>query len=291
MEHEFNRKRKVDDDDNDEISNRDFSIKFIKIKEKENSLLINENKPFEFERNKIYNMDCLEGMKYIPNECVDVIITDPPFSIDLDKKKTQYNRKVDKVLEGYCEISDEDYRVFTQRWISQAYRILKTTGSMFVFSGWNKLKDVLLALDEVGFITINHLIWKFQFGVYTKRKFVTSHIHVLFVCKNEKKRKFYPSSRFESFAKDESNHSLRYRDMEDVWDIKREYWRDELKTPTKLPSEIVRKCLAYTSQLGDFILDPFLGSGQVAVLAKEMGRQFGGFEICKLYFEFAQQRL
>jgi len=61
---------------------------------------------------------------------------------------------------------------------------------MFVFSGWTNLKDILNALDEVGFITINHIIWKYQFGVLTKRKFVTSHYHILFVAKDEEKYKF-----------------------------------------------------------------------------------------------------
>jgi site-specific DNA-methyltransferase (adenine-specific) len=144
----------------------------------------------EFEIDNIYCGDALELMKKLPDECIDLIITDPPFAIDFKAKRSNYNRDKTKVLEGYNEIPKEKYYEFSLNWIRQAYRILKRTGSMFVFSGWTNLKDILNALDEVGFITINHIIWKYQFGVFTKRKFVTSHYHILFVAKDEEKYKF-----------------------------------------------------------------------------------------------------
>jgi site-specific DNA-methyltransferase (adenine-specific) len=78
---------------------------------------------------------------------------------------------------------------------------------------------------------------------------------------------------------------------EDVWDIKREYWKGRKKTPTKLPSEIVRKILRFSSNPDDIVLDPFLGSGTVAVTAKEMGRHFIGFEVVEDYLSFANERL
>ena len=125
----------------------------------------------------------------------------------------------------------------------------------------------------------------------TKKKFVTSHYHCLYVCKDDRKRRFYPFSRFKKDERTKDGRSLHYRDKEDVWDIKREYWRGEEKTPTKLPSEIIEKILAYSSRERDVVLDPFLGSGQVAVVSKSMGRQFLGFEIVPGYYEFAKKRL
>ena len=62
----------------------------------------------------------------------------------------------------------------------------------------------------------------------------TSHYHCLYVCKDNKKRKFFPFSRFQKDDKSEDGRSLHYRDKEDVWDIKREYWSGDEKTPTKL---------------------------------------------------------
>ncbi|KAF6243741.1 site-specific DNA-methyltransferase [Nitrosopumilus sp. b1] len=241
--------------------------------------------------NKIYNVNCIQGMSEIPDKKIDLIVTDPPFAINFKATKANYNRTASRVMQGYNEIKPEDYYDFTFQWMSEAFRILKDSGSMYVFSGWNNLKDILMALDDVGFVTINHLIWKYQFGVVTKKKFVTSHYHCLYVCKNPKKRKFYPFSRFKKDSKNKEGRSLHYKDKEDVWEIKREYWTGDEKTPTKLPSEIIEKIMQYSSKRGDLVLDPFLGSGQVAVISKKNGRKFLGFEIVKEYYSFAKKRL
>lgn len=241
---------------------------------------------------EIYNIDCIDGMKSIKNACVDLIITDPPFAINFSNKKNNYNRTSDKVLEGYNDINHKIYYNFTYKWMIEAFRILKDSGSMYVFSGWNNLNDILTALDTVGFITVNHIIWKYQFGVVTKRKFVTAHYHCLYVCKNDKLRKFFPYVRFKQNDRSkDDNRSLHYRDKEDVWDIKREYWINELKTPTKLPSALISKILEYSSTKYDVIVDPFLGSGQVAVVSKMLGRHYIGFEIVEDYYKFAKKRL
>ena len=241
--------------------------------------------------NTIFNLDCNEGMKQIPKNHVDLIVTDPPFAIDFKAVRGNYNRKSSNVLEGYTEIKQEEYYDFSYKWIKEAKRILKDSGSMFIFSGWTNLRDILNALHEVDLEIVNDIIWKYQFGVVTKRKFVTSHYHCLFVCKDNSKRKFYPFSRFEKEEKNDEGRSLHYQDKEDVWIIKREYWRGEKKTPTKLPSEIIKKILQYSSLENELVFDPFLGSGQVAVVSKQMKRKYLGFELVQNYYDFAKQRL
>ena len=244
-----------------------------------------------FDLDTIHNADCITGMEKIPDGTADLVITDPPFAIDFKATRGNYNRTDSRVMKGYNEIRPQDYYDFTCRWMTGAFRILKESGSMYVFSGWNNLKDILTALDDTGFRTVNHLIWKYQFGVVTKKRFVTSHYHCLYVCKNEAERRFFAFSRFPQDAKDLSGRSLHYRDKEDVWNIKREYWTGDEKTPTKLPSEIIKKILEYSSQKGDVVMDPFLGSGQVAVVSKMNGRHYTGFEIVPEYFDFAKKRL
>ena len=241
--------------------------------------------------NKIYNKDCIVGMKTIPNEKIDLVVTDPPFAINFKAKKANYNRTASRVLSGYNEITKENYYEFTLNWMSQCFRILKESGGMYVFSGWNNLADILNAIEEIGFITVNHIIWKYQFGVVTNRKFVTSHYHCLYICKNDKKRKFFPYERFSKEEKNNQGRSLHYKDKEDVWEIKREYWTGDEKTPTKLPAEIIKKILQYSSEEGDLVFDPFLGSGQTAVVSKLLKRNYIGFEIVKEYFDFISKRL
>lgn len=245
----------------------------------------------QLELDNIYNMDCLDGMDKLNDNSIDLIITDPPFAIDFKAHRSNYNRTQSRVLTGYNEIAASGYLDFTRNWMQKAHRVLAESGSAFVFSGWNNLKDILIAADECGFITVNHIIWKYQFGVVCKRRFVTSHYHCLFLCKDDAKRKFFNSARYQAQDRSENGGSLRYLDLEDVWLIKREYWHGDKKTPTKLPSELIEKILAYASEEGDVVLDPFLGSGQVAVVSKLNKRRYIGFEIVEEYYQFASERL
>lgn len=228
-----------------------------------------------FSLDQLYLGDSLSLMRELPDGAVDLVITDPPFAIDFRAARNNYNRTGSRVMEGYREIAPEDYLAFTTDWMGQAFRVLRPTGSLYVFSGWNRLRDVLQALDETGFSTINHLIWKYQFGVFTKKRYVTSHYHILFA------------------AKDPKNYTFNKVDHypEDVWVVNREYWTGKLKTPTKLPRELVKKILRFSSNPGDIVLDPFIGSGTVAVAAREMGRHYLGFEIVEEYLELASERL
>ncbi|MCC6461393.1 MAG: site-specific DNA-methyltransferase [Saprospiraceae bacterium] len=242
--------------------------------------------------NQIFNEDCITGMaRHVADKSVDLVITDPPFGIEFQAKRGNYNRKGSRVLEGYTEIKGADYLEFTRAWLAEVQRVLKPEGSLYIFSGWNYLKDLLIALDELDFNLVNHLVWKYQFGLVTTRKYVTSHYHILFASLDEKKRKFFPYARFDKDERHEAGGSAHYKDKEDVWQIPREYWTGDVKTPTKLPAEIIRKILAYSSQPGDVVLDPFLGSGQVAVVSQLEGRQYLGFEIVPEYFAFAEKRL
>lgn len=242
--------------------------------------------------NIIFNEDCIAGMaRHLPDASVDLVITDPPFGIEFQAKRGNYNRKGTRVLEGYNEVKGGDYLQFTRAWLSEVKRVLKPDGSLYIFSGWNYLKELLIVLDELNLTLVNHLVWKYQFGLVTTRKYVTSHYHILFACPDDKKRRFFPYARFGKDDQHPDGGSAHYKDKEDVWNIPREYWTGDVKTPTKLPAEIIRKILAYSSQPGDVVLDPFLGSGQVAVVSRLEGRQYVGFEIVPEYFDFVKKRL
>lgn len=228
-----------------------------------------------FSPDSVCHGDALEFLPRLPSRSIDLLVTDPPFAIDFKAQRLNYNRTGSNVLEGYREIPAGDYADFTLRWMEEAFRILSPTGSLYVFSGWNRLKEVLYSLDETGFTTINHLIWKYQFGVFTKRKYVTSHYHILFAVKDPRHYTFHKVEHY----------------PEDVWVINREYWKGRKKTPTKLPYELVKRILSFSSSPGDMVLDPFLGSGTVAIVSRDMGRHFLGFEVVDEYYTFAVERL
>ncbi|MFW9890935.1 MAG: DNA-methyltransferase [Candidatus Thorarchaeota archaeon] len=217
----------------------------------------------EFDLDTIIFEDCVKGMKVIPNASIDLIIADPPFGISFNGKSSVYNRDESLVVEGYEEATE--YRQFTRSWLAELPRMMKQTSSAYVFSGWNNLESILTGAREAGLVTLNHLIWHYPFGVYTKKRFVSSHYHVILFVKNPKK---YFFNKIENYP-------------EDVWVVKRQYRTGLAKNATKLPLEVVSKCVDFSSKPGDIVLDPFMGNGTTAIAAKSNFRHFIGFEINK----------
>jgi site-specific DNA-methyltransferase (adenine-specific) len=228
---------------------------------------------------RIYNQDCITGaVEYIDDKTVDLGIFDPPFGIAGETLHKHYNRDESNVIEGYVE-APNDYFKFSCDWLTQAKRILKDSGSLYIVSGWTNLHHLLNAIHEVGFYLINHIIWKFNFGVATKIKYVTSHYHILYLKNTPKSKiKFNTNCRF-SDERDDNGRSLLYRDMEDVWIINKQYQPGEVKNKNKLPDKLVEKMIAYSSDPGDVVCDFFMGNFTTANCSIKMGRIPVGFEI------------
>ncbi|NHJ01043.1 MAG: site-specific DNA-methyltransferase [Candidatus Heimdallarchaeota archaeon] len=237
--------------------------------------------------NSIYNIDCREGLKQIDKESVDLLLTDPPFGISFDRMGTQYNRKQKNLGDLYTEIPQEEYFIFTLSWLRGVWDVLKPTGSGFIFSGWNNLGDILNAISEVGFRLVNHIIWKYQFGVYTKKKYVTSHYHILYFTKLPlNKDHLRTFNRISDYSV-----SLGKLYFEDVWFINRDYQKGGEKTPTRLPLALTDKCIRMGSEEGDLVLEPFLGSGAVIQSCMTFNRRYIGFEISPEIFQIARNRI
>jgi site-specific DNA-methyltransferase (adenine-specific) len=213
---------------------------------------------------KIHYSDCIKGMKALPADSVNLVIADPPFGIRFSGKEHYYNRDEKLVAADYQEITS-NYQQFSLDWINQLPRLMKSDASAYIFSGYNNLSFVLDAITAAGLKLLNHIIWHYQFGVFTSTKFVTGHYHLLFVVKDPKK---YFYNRIEHY-------------VDDVWEIKRKYAKGEVKNGTKLPEELVQRCIDYSSRPGDLVLDPFLGNGTTAVVARKNYRHHLGFEINK----------
>ncbi len=234
--------------------------------------------------NTIHNCDCVPFMNSLPEAVVDLVLTDPPFGLDLKAQHDTYNRDPGLVLEGYIDTPQSIYPQFSKDWISAAARILKPDGSMYIISGHTNLEYIMTAARQSGLLLRDQLIWKYPFGVYTSNKYVVSKYNILHYCKDLKKVKFYGNAR-------EEESKASYHDRVDVFEIKRENWKGFLKTPTNLPMQLLKKLIEYSSLPGDLVFDPFLGSSQAAVVAKELGRKYLGCELCKNYYDFGSKRL
>nr|MDO8112542.1 site-specific DNA-methyltransferase [Candidatus Sigynarchaeota archaeon] len=242
------------------LAQLNFTIEFDWSKEEAKAMY--DTAVPKVEKDTILYEDCIAGMNKMPEESVDLIIADPPFGIEFSGKGSQYNRKPDLVEEGYVEIGEE-YSTFTEKWVKCLSRIMKPAASAYLLSGWTNLNDLLNAIKQTNLILVNHIIWKYQFGVFTKRKFVSSHYHVLFLVKNEND---YFFNKCEQYA-------------EDVWIIPRNYMPGQKKNGTKLPEDLIIKCINFSSRPGDIIFDPFMGNATTAVCAKGLYRHYHGFEL------------
>ena len=231
---------------------------------------------------KITNEDCLIGLKEIKDDSINLVVADPPFGIDEGTFGKHYKRK-DNVIDGYVH-APENYEDWSYQWIKECKRIIKNTGTIYIISGWSKLGEILSAIKKNDLHTINHVIWRFNFGVFTQKKYVSSHYHILVLGKKKKGQTFNTYCRFGPQEKNEKKQSLLNIDMEDVWYINKEFAPDQMKNSNKLPEALLEKIILYASNQGDIVLDPFLGNFTTAKVALNLGRKAWGFELNKESF-------
>jgi site-specific DNA-methyltransferase (adenine-specific) len=235
-----------------------------------------------------YNEDCIAGAKkHLKDNSVDLIISDPPYGIGGDKLDKHYNRNEDKVLDGYVEISAEKYPEFSLNWIKEAERVLRPGGSIYIVSGYSMLRHILNSLSETKLQEKNHIIWKYNFGVYTSKKYISSHYHILYYVKHPcNKAVFNTNAFYADSEKNENGGSLNYQDREDVWVINREYKPGQVKNKNELPKSLLTKMILYSSNPNDIVCDFFLGSFSTAKIAIGLGRNACGFEVNKNAFDY-----
>jgi len=223
---------------------------------------------------------------------IDLIIADPPFNIGFDKSSHEYGSSQYKLYAD--DMTDEGYAEFSSRWIDACHRALAPEGSMYIVSGWTNLHHILSTVHSSPFHLLNHIVWQYTWGVYTKRRFVTSHYHVLLLVKDPKA---YTFNRLEKYQEDVWDESADAEDGADPRDVEgEERWEDgdvwffpeynrgndpdRIKGhPCQLPVKLLRKMILTSSDEGDRVGDVFSGSGGTILAARQTGRRVVGFEI------------
>ena len=212
---------------------------------------------------------------YLKDKSVDLFFLDPPFGIGEENFGKQYNRKHENVIQEYHDWN-ERYHDKIKKLLSYCYSKLKDNGSILLFCAWNRLRDVLNAIEMETFLyelkIVNHLIWHYNFGVYTKHKFVNSHYHILWIAKKEH-QPYLNQFGIHSTTKES------YHDLQDVLFFKKEFQKGGRKNINKLPSKLVEHLIKLTTKQGDVVCDLFAGSFIAPKIAEKLGRVGIGCEI------------
>lgn len=259
----------------------------------------------KYKYNSIYNIDCLQGMKDMPDRCVDLVVADPPYN--LSKGGTwKWDNSValkgmggnwNKVMVDWDNMSFEEYWEFTYRWLTEVKRILKPTGSLWIFGTYHNMGIMNVICQMLGIEIINEIVWykRNAFPNLSGRRFTASHETILWGHSGEKKREYfydYDYVKNEDFPEDLLKQVG--KQMRTVWDIPNNKTKEELaygKHPTQKPIRLLKRIIYATSKEGDLIFTPFSGAGSECVAAKICGRNYLGFEVNKEYYDISLKRL
>ncbi len=259
----------------------------------------------EIIENMIYNMSCLDGMKSLPDNSIDLIVADPPYNLskganwkwDNSVELSGMGGNWNKVMLDWDNMTFEEYWNFTFAWLKEAQRVLKSTGSMWIFGTYHNTGIINVECQMLDIEIINEIIWykRNAFPNLSGRRITASHENILWCHKNSKKRDYYfdyEYSKNGNFFED--GLKVRGKQMRTVWDIPNNKEKDELKFgkhPTQKPIRILKRMIMLSSKSDDVILVPFAGVGSECVAAKICGRKYIGFEVDGEYFNIAEKRL
>jgi len=219
-------------------------------------------------------------------EKFDLIIADPPFGIDFNKSSHEYGANGCTLYEDFYK--GDEYEEFSHKWIEKCYNSLKDDGSMYVVSGWTRIGDILNAVKKTKFHIVNHIVWKFSWGVFTSRKYVTSHYHILFLVKDLKNYKFFPQTKNPKTKRKGNKYE------EDVlfWPkYNRGNDPDRINGhPCQLPLCLLNRLIKISSEEGDWIGDLFSGSGGTTLAARKLNRNVIAIEKNKEYEKIIKKK-
>lgn len=245
--------------------------------------------------NTIINGDSLEELKKIPDKSVDLIFADPPYNMQL--KNDLYrpnNTKVDGVNDDWDKFdSFQDYDNFCIKWLTECYRILKDTGTIWVIGSYHNIFRVGNIMLNLGYWILNDVIWYKTNPMpnFLGTRFTNATETLLWCSKGELYKKY-------TF-----NHKIMKKynggtQMTSVWKIGICIGNERIKGEdgrkvhsTQKPEELLKRIILSTTKQGDLILDPFFGTGTTGAVAKKLNRNFIGIEKELKYVNIAKKRI
>ena len=225
--------------------------------------------------------DAVEVMSGLPSESVDLIVADPPYNLGKD-----YGNNRD--LKAWHE-----YGRFTDEWIERAIRVLKPTGSIYVFMGVRFISKLFASLEEKHCLLFNSWItWHYTQGMGRKVGFSPRHEDILFFNKSREFRFNLDDVRVpQKYYRQRNN--MAGANPGDVWQFSHVHYcsAERVEHPTQKPEALMERIILASSDPNDLILDPFVGSGTTSRVAAHLGRRWIGIDINPDYIALASRRI
>ena len=242
---------------------------------------------------QIISGDCVAAMRSLPNASVDMVFADPPYNLQLGGDLARPDGShVDAVTDAWDKFdSFAAYDEFTRAWLTEARRVLKPNGSLWVIGSYHNIFRVGAILQDLGFWILNDIVWRKANPMpnFKGTRFTNAHETLIWAAQGEKNRYTF-NYRVMKTLNDELQ-------MRSDWVLPICGGQERLKRggvkahPTQKPEALLYRVMLATTNKGDVILDPFFGTGTTGAVAKRLGREWIGCEKEDIYREVAMERI
>jgi modification methylase len=238
--------------------------------------------------------ECVAALKRLPPASVHAIFADPPYNLQL---KGELRRPDDSLVDAVDDAWDRftdfaAYDAFTREWLTECRRVLRRDGTIWVIGAYHNVFRLGTALQDLGFWLLNDVVWRKANPMpnFRGRRFTNAHETLIWAAREPASR-----YRFNYAAMKTLNDDLQ---MRSDWFIPLCTGAERLKGedgrklhPTQKPEALLHRVILACTQPGEVVLDPFLGSGTTAAVARRLGRRFIGIEREPLYAAAAEARI
>ena len=245
---------------------------------------------------ELHNSDCLEKLAEMLADTFDMVFADPPYMLSNGGISCQ-NGKVVSVNKGGWDASrgfEEDFE-FHKKWLTACKRVLKPNGTLWVSGTYHSIYSCGFAMQLLGFHILNDICW-FKPNASPNmscRYFTASHETLIWGRKSKTAKHIfnYNAMKNGDFPKDfikKPNTQMR-----SVWSIATPSKSEKTfgRHPTQKPLDLLERIVLASTNEGDLVLDPFMGSGTTGVAALKHGRRFVGIEKDAEFFSLAEKRI
>ena len=243
--------------------------------------------------NKIINGNSLKILKEIPDKSFDLIFADPPYNLQIGNKlKRPDESKVNGVYDKWDQFKNfEHYDSFCKAWLIECKRILKDNGSIWVIGTYHNIFRIGYILQNLDYWILNDVIWRKSNPMpnFKGTRFANAHETLIWASKNKKSKYTF---NYQSLKCLNDDLQMRSDWIFPICNGKERLKKNGKKIhSTQKPEALLHRIILATTNKRDAILDPFLGTGTTAVVAKKLGRKYFGIESNRKYFEAANERI